>query len=111
MTEEEKFTHRCFLLNEDQLNKAPYNGLFLDCKYSQSGQFIDCKIQNLESYNTFRWSNDKAYDNYKIMIVKNDGSFSPLCAAYDSTQEVEPVLDWTYTQPKPENLIVAGYTD
>jgi hypothetical protein len=44
MTEEEKkFTHRYFLLNGDQLNNPPYNGLFLDCRYSQSGQFMDCK--------------------------------------------------------------------
>lgn len=43
MTKEEKFTHRYFLLNGDQLNKPPYNGLFLDCRYSQSSQFIDYK--------------------------------------------------------------------
>lgn len=57
---------------------------------------------------SFRWSIDKEFASYKLMVVENLLTMKPICEAYDSATINPKIYDWKYTYPKPENLIVAG---
>lgn len=78
------------------------------CLYDADGRFLDSKVQELEKYSVFRWSVDKEFASYKLLVVENLATMKPICEAYDSADINPQIYDWTYTQPAPENVIVSG---
>lgn len=84
------------------------NSKIICCLYDAEGRFLDSKAQDLKNYTSFRWSIDKEFASYKLMVVENLLTMKPICEAYDSTTVNPTIYDWKYTYPKPDNLIIAG---
>lgn len=78
------------------------------CLYDAEGGFLDSKVQDLKNYSVFRWSIDKEFASYKLLVVENLLTMKPICEAYDSATINPIIYDWKYTNAKPENLIIAG---